>query len=344
MQEALQVADPEHRYQLIERLCQIYTVAQKEAKLAGVKEDLEAFAFQWLPPLLAGQTNHYGSILNRVSHTLHDLAGVRLGLKFLIERLEQEPAWLRYSNQDGWSQHGGTLSVWRAELQQSRRSGAAAAGAGAQGAAPRPVDAELSQPPALSQALRQLLGGEGRGLRPRGRGRAGPAQGLGRVGEVHRPLLRRGTGSHGSRRRRAAGSPHPRRAGRSGHVPARGLSASAGSLSGIDRAAGAADGEAAGEPGVPRVPDAGLLQDQSRRAACQAAGRNGRLLPPGQPLDGGRAGSPGRQLPGQPALRAERDVLQGADPAARADAAGPGHRPRHAVAILRRICRRPTPA
>ncbi len=115
LQAALDTADQNHRYQLIERLCQIYVVAHQH-KLAGVPEDLEAFAFQRLPPLLGKQTDNYSSIVSRVSHTLHDLAGVRLGLRFLIERLEQEPAWLHYANQDGWNQHGSTIGQWRIEL------------------------------------------------------------------------------------------------------------------------------------------------------------------------------------------------------------------------------------
>ncbi len=120
MQTALEAADAEHRYQLIERLCQIYGAANEPplGLQPAIREDLEAFAFTRLPPLLTGQTNHYGNIVSRVGHTLHDLTGVRVGVKFLIERLEQEPGWLRYSNQEGWNQHGGTLSTWRVELGQ----------------------------------------------------------------------------------------------------------------------------------------------------------------------------------------------------------------------------------
>jgi tetratricopeptide (TPR) repeat protein len=33
----------------------------------------------------------------------------------LIERIEKEPRWLRYQNQDGWSQHSHYLAVWRQE-------------------------------------------------------------------------------------------------------------------------------------------------------------------------------------------------------------------------------------
>ena len=41
---------------------------------------------------------------------------MREGLAFLIERIEHEPGWFRFNNQDGWAHFGYTLSQWRFEM------------------------------------------------------------------------------------------------------------------------------------------------------------------------------------------------------------------------------------
>jgi tetratricopeptide (TPR) repeat protein len=69
-----------------------------------------------LPEALKRQTNNYAYIVSNVASTLHDVAGPRDGLAFLVERIEQEPRWLRYQGQDGWSQHSHYLAYWRTEV------------------------------------------------------------------------------------------------------------------------------------------------------------------------------------------------------------------------------------
>jgi Tfp pilus assembly protein PilF len=107
-------ADDSHRHQLIELLCRVYRTAH-EKKLPGVVADLKAFAFKAAPPLFKWQTNHYDQLVGSVAHTLHDLAGPRDGIAFLLNQIETEPRWLRYNNQDGWVRHSSTLAVWRKE-------------------------------------------------------------------------------------------------------------------------------------------------------------------------------------------------------------------------------------
>lgn len=107
--------DHDHRYQLVAQLCAIYRTAHA-MKVQSVADDLRDFAFKQVPHLLEAQTNLYTNLVNVVSHTLHDLASARDGLAFLIERIENEPAWFRLTSQDGWSQHSPDLDRWRIEV------------------------------------------------------------------------------------------------------------------------------------------------------------------------------------------------------------------------------------
>jgi len=109
--------DHNHRAQLLNWLCSIYRAAHNK-KFPGVVEDLRAFAFKKVPEVLKRQTTNYSSLVSQVAHTLHDLAGPRDGLAFLIERIEQEPGWLRYNSDDGWQRHGGSLGQWRTEVRE----------------------------------------------------------------------------------------------------------------------------------------------------------------------------------------------------------------------------------
>ena len=115
LQQEMDTDDHNHRHQLVNQLCSIYRTA-KPKNLKGVIEDLRAFAFQRLPDVLKRQTNNYQSLVNQVAHTLHDVAGSRHGLEFLIERIEHEPSWFRLNNQDGWNQYGYQLARWRSEV------------------------------------------------------------------------------------------------------------------------------------------------------------------------------------------------------------------------------------
>ncbi len=113
--EALQVPDQNHRNNIVNQLCGVYRTAFGK-KLPGAKQALLAFAAGVLPDVLSQQTSNYTSIVNQVAQTLHDVAGVHDGLAFLIERIEHEPGWFRFSNQDAWAQFGYTLSQWRFEM------------------------------------------------------------------------------------------------------------------------------------------------------------------------------------------------------------------------------------
>jgi predicted Zn-dependent protease len=114
IQKDLADADENHRYQLLTLSCQVFRTAH-DKKLAGVITDLQRFAFDFVPPLLKQQNNQYASIVGTVAHTLHDIAGPRDGIDFLLRQIEVEPFWLRYNNQDGWSSSATALADWRRE-------------------------------------------------------------------------------------------------------------------------------------------------------------------------------------------------------------------------------------
>jgi tetratricopeptide (TPR) repeat protein len=105
---------PDYRSQLLGRLCSVYRAARDKG-FSGVADDLRAFAFKRFSGVIQRDLNNYPPHGSQLAQTLHDLAGPRDGLAFLIGQIEREPRWLRYANQDGWNQYAGTLTQWRHE-------------------------------------------------------------------------------------------------------------------------------------------------------------------------------------------------------------------------------------
>ncbi len=114
MQESLATPDHNHRYQVTSQLCSLYR-AGMGAKAPGVQKDLHTFAFEIVPEVLKRQTSNYESIVSVVSWALQEVISPREAMAFLIERIEQEPAWFRWNSQDGWSRQGYRLAELRAK-------------------------------------------------------------------------------------------------------------------------------------------------------------------------------------------------------------------------------------
>ncbi|OWK43137.1 VIT domain-containing protein [Fimbriiglobus ruber] len=100
-----------NRYQVISRLCTLYQTAH-EKKYPG-QNDLLAFSRNDLPGLLKMQGNLYHQIVSVVAQRISALHGPQEIVDFLVTRIEQEPSWLRWNNQDGWSQHHWMLAQHR---------------------------------------------------------------------------------------------------------------------------------------------------------------------------------------------------------------------------------------
>ncbi|MGA2032621.1 MAG: VIT domain-containing protein [Thermoguttaceae bacterium] len=123
LHQELDTPDQNYRYSVVSRLIAIYRTAHGK-KLPGVAGDLRSFAFARLPDVLKRQTNNYTSMVAETAIALHDVAGPRDGMAFLIQRIESEPGWFRLNNQDGWVQcapplmyhYSYTLGLWRNEV------------------------------------------------------------------------------------------------------------------------------------------------------------------------------------------------------------------------------------
>ncbi|NQT39974.1 MAG: tetratricopeptide repeat protein, partial [Planctomycetes bacterium] len=115
IRDDLTATAPDRREELIGRLMSIYRAAAWR-DIPGVAADLQAFAFLQGPDLLKGQTSNYRSIVDTLSQTLHDLADTRVALTFVIERLENEPPWFRYTDDGSWQSVGRNVALWRQEV------------------------------------------------------------------------------------------------------------------------------------------------------------------------------------------------------------------------------------
>ncbi|MEK6248884.1 MAG: hypothetical protein N2C12_11945, partial [Planctomycetales bacterium] len=112
----LATTDNNHRYNLFQLICSVYRTANAK-KIGRTASDLKRFAFEEAPQRLQQQTNNYSHIVGQLADTLHDVASPRDGLAFLIDRIQNEPAWLRYRNESGWQRHAWRLGQWRGETQ-----------------------------------------------------------------------------------------------------------------------------------------------------------------------------------------------------------------------------------
>ncbi len=113
----LETTDQNFRSSVVSELIRLYRSA-RDLKLAGVADDLKAFAFKRLPPILKEQTTNYDTIVHEAADALRTVIGPRDGIAFLLDRVEDEPGWLRYTNRDAWNQYSGSLGDWRLEVKQ----------------------------------------------------------------------------------------------------------------------------------------------------------------------------------------------------------------------------------
>jgi predicted Zn-dependent protease len=107
----------EHRRQLVDQLCGIYSTAHSK-KLAGVGDDLRAFALKQVGDVIKYPTSDYQSILSSVAQTMHNLLGPRDGIEVFLTQIEREPAWFRFSDQNTWGRFSWTIAQWRQEAKE----------------------------------------------------------------------------------------------------------------------------------------------------------------------------------------------------------------------------------
>ena len=100
---------------LITLISALYDAAHGR-QIAGVSADAKTFAFKTLPPLLANQVQQYENLVNDLCERVHQVCGPAEGVAFLLDRYEQRPQWLKI-RQNFWNSHGGRLNNWRREAQ-----------------------------------------------------------------------------------------------------------------------------------------------------------------------------------------------------------------------------------
>ena len=107
-------SDDNIRYDLLNRTAALYDSAvQKQFRDVGnVNQALIEFANQRLPELMVGQINNYSSLVSRFSGSLSRFSSLE-ALAFLLDRYEDYPTRLRYSNQDPWQSHGWQFGEYR---------------------------------------------------------------------------------------------------------------------------------------------------------------------------------------------------------------------------------------
>jgi len=113
--EAAQGQDERRR--LVDRLCTLYDVAHRRAPLAAtVAADIVRFGDESLPALLDKQIDNYQDMVQQVERTIRNTAGHLPALRFLVTRIEREPAWLARRGDDGWRQFAWELGSLHDEV------------------------------------------------------------------------------------------------------------------------------------------------------------------------------------------------------------------------------------
>ncbi|HET6162524.1 MAG TPA: hypothetical protein VFG37_02580, partial [Planctomycetota bacterium] len=101
--------------QLVQELVALWN-AMRDGKVGSVDADVRAFAFQGLPPVLSTYQYRTGQqMVGSVGQALHDHAGARVAVEFLVTRAENEARWLARIGQSFWEQFGWMAAQWRHE-------------------------------------------------------------------------------------------------------------------------------------------------------------------------------------------------------------------------------------
>ena len=115
--ELQDAAGQDERRRLVDRLCDLYEVAHGREPIApAVKADVVRFGDEMLPALLEKQIDNYQDLVQRVERTIRNTAGYLPALRFLITRIEGEPAWLARRGDDGWRHFAWELGILHDEV------------------------------------------------------------------------------------------------------------------------------------------------------------------------------------------------------------------------------------
>ncbi|QVL34171.1 hypothetical protein KIH39_09760 [Telmatocola sphagniphila] len=113
-----ELKEPDLNFQseMIQKVGETFSAAH-DTHLPSVKQALRDFVSRKLLPLLKDQYDSYPNLLPRMCELVHTINGPKDALELMINSLENEPAWIAYSNQDSWNMNIYRISQWREEAQ-----------------------------------------------------------------------------------------------------------------------------------------------------------------------------------------------------------------------------------
>jgi hypothetical protein len=107
----LENADDNLTSQLVAKVFEILNHA-KRLKWANAIVDFKSFAYDRIPKLLKRSTNNYRSILKNAGNHVKTFLGATEAIRYMLDRIDQDPARFRYRNDDAWNHHAGSLAGW----------------------------------------------------------------------------------------------------------------------------------------------------------------------------------------------------------------------------------------
>lgn len=92
--------------------------AAHDKQIASVPDDLIAYANDDFTKMLQRQVNGYDNSADRMATALHQIAGPKAGIAFLLDRAENEPVWVRYQGNNTWDRLSYRLAEWRSQVKE----------------------------------------------------------------------------------------------------------------------------------------------------------------------------------------------------------------------------------
>ncbi|MDB5385309.1 MAG: Vault protein inter-alpha-trypsin, partial [Planctomycetaceae bacterium] len=98
-------SDENVRFTVVTRLAGTFEIGRQK-KFAAVAPGVRKFAFELMPAVLKNQQSQYRNTAHAPSRVILDVLGSRDALRYLIERMEQYPAWMDLDWNNAWNAFG----------------------------------------------------------------------------------------------------------------------------------------------------------------------------------------------------------------------------------------------
>ncbi|HZZ27728.1 MAG TPA: VIT domain-containing protein [Pirellulales bacterium] len=106
--------DENVRHDTVARLCNTFAIAHQH-HFADANKELRNFVFKVIPGVLPRQQSRYHDTANAPLGVIREALGLRAELRYLVERMEQYPAWLSIGYNNVWNAFGWELAQRREE-------------------------------------------------------------------------------------------------------------------------------------------------------------------------------------------------------------------------------------